>query len=66
MTKKRVSYVDAINEIEEILERIEDNELDVDELSDKVKRVSALLKVCKSKLQKTELEVENILKEIEE
>ena len=66
MTKKKVGYVDAIAEIEDILSKIEDNELDVDELSDKVKRVSVLLKICKDKLLKTETEVENILKEIEE
>ncbi|WP_075590905.1 exodeoxyribonuclease VII small subunit [Labilibacter marinus] len=66
MTKKKIGYVDAITEIEDILTKIEDNELDVDELSEKVKRVSVLLKVCKDKLHKTESEVENILKEIEE
>jgi len=66
MTKKKVGYVEAITEIEDILAKIEDNELDVDELSDKVKRVSVLLKLCKDKLHKTETEVENILKEIED
>ena len=66
MTKKKIGYVEAITEIEEILTKIEDNELDVDELSEKVKRVSVLLKMCKDKLHKTETEVENILKEIEE
>ncbi len=66
MTKKKIGYVEAITEIEDILSKIEDNELDVDELSDKVKRVSTLLKLCKDKLHKTESEVENILKEIED
>jgi exodeoxyribonuclease VII small subunit len=66
MTKKKIGYVEAITEMEEILAKIEDNELDVDELSEKVKRVSVLLKLCKDKLHKTESEVENILKEIEE
>ncbi|MGQ1786824.1 MULTISPECIES: exodeoxyribonuclease VII small subunit [unclassified Saccharicrinis] len=66
MTKKKIGYVEAITEIEDILSKIEDNELDVDELSDKVKRVSVLLKICKDKLHTTESEVENILKEIEE
>ncbi|SMO80953.1 Exodeoxyribonuclease VII small subunit [Saccharicrinis carchari] len=66
MTKKKVSYVDAIAEIENILEKIEDNSLDVDELAEQVKRVSVLLKICKEKLHNTEIEVENILKEIEE
>lgn len=66
MTKKKISYKDAIEEIEEILLQIENEELDVDDLSEKVKRVSSLIKICKDKLHKTEEEVENILKEMDE
>ncbi|MBS2100649.1 exodeoxyribonuclease VII small subunit [Carboxylicivirga linearis] len=66
MTKKKLSYTDAIGEIEEILQQIENEELDVDELSTKVKRVSTLIKTCKDKLHKTEEEVEQILKEMED
>lgn len=66
MVAKKPSYQEAVNEIDEILEKIENEELDVDELSDKVKRVSTLIKLCKDKLHKTEAEVENILKDMEE
>ena len=66
MAKKNITYNDAISEIEDILQQIESEELDVDELSEKVKRVSLLLKTCKDKLHKTEVEVENILKEMEQ
>jgi exodeoxyribonuclease VII small subunit len=65
MTKKQVKYQEAIEEIEDILSRIENEELDVDELSAKVKRVSSLIKICKDKLYKTEEEVEKILKDID-
>jgi len=66
MATKKVSYSEAIAEIEEILEKIENEELDVDELAEKVKRVSVLLKICKEKLTKTNDQVEQILKEMEE
>lgn len=66
MATKKVTYNEAVSEIEEILEKIENEELDVDELADKVKRVSALLKICKDKLLKTNEQVEQILKEMEE
>lgn len=66
MTKKKISYNEAVVEIEEILQLIENEELDVDDLSEKVKRVSILIKLCKDKLHKTEEEVENILKEMDE
>ncbi len=66
MATKKISYQEAVNEIDEILNKIENDELDVDELSTQVKRVSSLIKLCKEKLHKTEAEVENILKEMEE
>ena len=53
-------------EIEEIVTKLENNQLDVDELSGKVKRVSELFAFCKCKLQETEEEVEKILKTIED
>ena len=66
MAAKKVSYNEAMLEIEEILEKIENEELDVDELAEKVKRVSTLLKICKDKLHKTNEQVEKVLKEMED
>ncbi len=66
MTTKKISYKEAVSEIEAILEQVENNELDVDELAEKVKRVSVLLKMCREKLLKTSEQVEQILKEMEE
>jgi exodeoxyribonuclease VII small subunit len=63
--KKGLSYKEAINEIEEILQQIENDEPDVDQLSEKVKRLSALVSWCREKLHNTEEEIENILKKIE-
>ncbi|MBA7518364.1 hypothetical protein ES705_10434 [subsurface metagenome] len=65
MTSKTISYKEAVAEIEDILVKIENEELDVDDLTEKVKRVSSLIKLCKEKLHNTEQEVENILKEME-
>ena len=63
-TKKSIGYNDAITEIEAILEQMENEELDVDVLSEKVKRVSYLIKVCREKLLQTEDEIEKVMKEI--
>jgi exodeoxyribonuclease VII small subunit len=65
MNKKSLSYTKAVAAIEEILQQIETGELDVDELADKVKKASELLKVCKDKLFQTEKEIAKILKEME-
>lgn len=66
MTDKKPTYKEAITEIEEILGLMESEELDVDDLSGKVKRVSELIRMCRTKLLQTEAEVEKVLKEIED
>lgn len=65
MTDKKLTYNQAVNEIEDILQRMENEELDVDELSAKVKRVSELVRFCRDKLKNTEDEVEKVLKEMD-
>jgi exodeoxyribonuclease VII small subunit len=62
---KKQTYREAIDEIEEILGYIENDELEVDDLVEKVKKVTELLKFCKDKLYKTQEEVEKALKEME-
>ncbi len=63
--KKGLSYKEAIGEIEGILQQIENDEPDVDQLSEKVKRLSILVTWCREKLHQTEEEIEKILKDIE-
>jgi len=65
MAQKKQTYREAIDEIEEILSNIENDELEVDDLVEKVKKVTDLLKFCKDKLYKTQEEVEKALKEME-
>jgi exodeoxyribonuclease VII small subunit len=64
MGKVEISYAKAIKQIEEILAKIENEELDVDELTSNVKKAAALLKICKAKLHDTEEEIQKILDEI--
>lgn len=63
--KNKTAYSTAIHELEEIVNEIENADIGVDELSEKVKRASVLIKICKDKLYKTEEEVSAVLKEIE-
>jgi len=62
---KDPTYNEAILEIEEILQKIESGELDVDELTDKVKRVAFLLETCKKKLRSTESEIQKVIDGLE-
>ena len=63
MTKEKISYAEAVSEIESILQRIEEDKLDVDELADKVSRVTDLLRICRDKLHLTEKKIGKILDE---
>ena len=63
---KDLTYGDAMTQIEDILEKIEAGELDVDELTDKVKRVANLLDICKKKLKTTETEIQKVIEGLEE
>ena len=61
MTNKQYTYTDAFEELQTIVSEIEQGEISVDELSEKVKRATLLIQACKAKLTATEAEVNNIL-----
>lgn len=63
---KTPNYTEAFEELQTIVSDIEDGEISVDELSEKVKRASELIKICKAKLSTTEEDVQDILKELQE
>jgi exodeoxyribonuclease VII small subunit len=63
MTKEKISYSEAVAEIESILQKIEEGSLDVDDLDKKVRRVTDLLKLCHDRLHKTETQINKILDE---
>ena len=60
-----INYTDAFEELQEIVTQIEEGEISVDELSEKVKRAAQLIKICKKKLTTTEEDVNKILKELD-
>ncbi len=62
----KLSYTEAFEELQEIVQEIETGEISVDELSVKVKRASELIQICKKKLSSTEEDVNEILKKLEE
>lgn len=64
--EKKISYTEAISELELIVTEIEEGEITIDTLSEKVKRASELIKICKDKLRATEADVNKILGEIKE
>lgn len=64
--KKKMTYSQAIEELEKIINDMESENINVDILTEKVKRASHLIKFCKGSLRTTEEEVKRALSEIEE
>ena len=65
MAEKKISFNQAMEELEKILSQIESGELDVDDLSAKVKRASELITVCQKKLRATEDDITKIIDEMQ-
>lgn len=61
-----ISYTDAFFELQTITKEIESGEISVDELAEKVKRASELIRICREKLTSTEEDVNKILKTMSE
>ncbi|MGO9378586.1 MAG: exodeoxyribonuclease VII small subunit [Dissulfurispiraceae bacterium] len=62
---KELTYRHALAELEEIIGRIESEEVDVDGLAEQVKRAAVLIRFCREKLKNTEEDVKKVLSEME-
>lgn len=58
--KKRI-YSEAMAQLEEIVRQIDNNELEIDELAEKIKEANKIITFCKDKLTKADAEIEKLL-----
>lgn len=63
--KEQLGFGAALEELEEILQRIEGEEIDIDDLAAELRRTAELLDLCRGKLRKAELEVSQIVQSLE-
>ncbi|WP_240337058.1 exodeoxyribonuclease VII small subunit [Rufibacter psychrotolerans] len=59
-----ITYKQATQELEAILKAIENDDVDVDELTQKVQRSSELIKLCKQKLRTAEDAISQVFRDI--
>lgn len=59
-----MTYSQAINELEEIVRKMQDDKCDIDNLSKYTSRSLQLLKFCKTRLQTTDAELKKCLEEL--
>jgi len=60
-----VKYSKAIERLDEIISKIESDAIDVDELSLRVKEAVNLIKLCKAKIDKAEMEVKQVVEDFD-
>ena len=61
--EKELKYEQAYAELQAIVRKMENDELDIDQMSEQLKRAQLLIKLCKDKLTKTDEEIRKILAE---
>ena len=58
-------YAEAIEELESILAELESDDVDVDELAEHVQRASQLIELCRDRIGKAKLRIEEVVSQLE-
>ena len=58
---KEVKYEEALKQLEDIVGKMESDELDIDSLGQQLKAAQKLIKLCRDKLAKTDADIKKIL-----
>lgn len=61
MAKKKLTYEEAIQQLEQLIAHVENNETGIDELADKLKEAQQLLGLCRQKLYAADEEIKKLL-----
>ena len=64
MAAKKQTYEQAMKRLEEIVSRIDSNELDIDSLGVNLKEAQELIKFCRDKLYKADEEIKKMLENL--
>ena len=65
MAKPKPRYREAVEEIKTILRKIEDEEIDLDDLSKEVERAAELIILCRKKICNAEVNINRVLENLE-
>ena len=56
-----MKYEEALKELEQIVSKMENNEVGIDEMTEQLKRAQQLIKLCRDRLTKTDEEIKKML-----
>lgn len=60
MNKKNISFEDALKELEEIVDNLNNDELDLDKAISAYEKGMRLKKICEERLKEAKLRIDNI------
>ena len=63
VSKKKETYSEAMARLEKIVGQIDNNELEIDVLAEKIKEANGIMAFCSDKLTKADKEIEKLLSE---
>jgi exodeoxyribonuclease VII small subunit len=66
MSDDAPAYADAILELESIVAGLEHADIDVDELAARVARAAELIKLCRDRIDRTRIEVDRIVADLDD
>jgi exodeoxyribonuclease VII small subunit len=66
MAKEKETYSQAMVRLETIVRQVDSNELEVDELVEKIKEANEIIAFCSEKLKKADMEIEKMLADKQE
>lgn len=58
-----MKYEEALRQLDEIVQKMENNEYGIDELTAQLKKAKELIKQCKDQLTKTDEDIKKILED---
>lgn len=61
-----IGYAAALDELETILSELEESDVDVDVLADRVARASELIRVCRERIGNAKLQIEKVVAGLED
>ncbi len=59
-----MKYEEAYEELSTILRELQEDQVSVDDLTEKVQRATELIKLCSQKLRNTEASIEGVIKDL--
>ena len=64
-TTAEIGYADALGELDAILRELEGSEVDVDRLADRVARAATLIEVCRDRIGRARLRIDEVIADLD-